>query len=341
MALPTPPRARRGAALAAALAVALLAAGTAPAGAQSAPTPPPPATAPAGESFEGRFVVERHGSGRPMILIPGLSSSGDVWRGAVERYAGSYELHVLTLAGFAGVPPVEPEDGAHFLEGQRDAIIRYVRARGLERPVLVGHSLGAFLAFWIAASAPDLAGPVVAVDGVPYLVALMDSTATPERMRPQAEATVAMFRSLTPDQMAAQGRLAVMGGITDSAHHGTAIGWSRTSDPATVGRAVAEMLTTDLRESVAAIRAPVLLVGAVGALPAGQRDGARRAYEAQVARVRDHRVVTADARHFVMLDAPDFLFTTMDEFLARHTADATRARGAEANAKSGVTEGGR
>ena len=41
------------------------------------------------------------------------------------------------------------------------------------------------------------------------------------------------------------------------------------------------------------------------------------AYEHQVAKVPNHRVVMADdARHFIMFDAPDFLWRTIDAFLA-------------------------
>ena len=51
-----------------------------------------------------RFQVT--GNGRPMILIPGLSCPGQVWDGTVARYKDRYEMHVLSLAGFAGVPRV-------------------------------------------------------------------------------------------------------------------------------------------------------------------------------------------------------------------------------------------
>lgn len=307
----------------------------APLAAQRAPTAAAaPATAAGGESFHGLFTVERHGKGRPMILIPGLTSGGSVWDGLVERYSDRYELHVLTLAGFAGVPPTS---APHFLAAERDGIIRYIREQGLERPVLVGHSLGGFLSFWVAASAPDLVGPVVAVDGVPFLVALNDTTATAASMGAQAASVRQMYASLTPDQMAMQGRMALAGMMRDTTHLAEAVEWSRTSDPVTAGRAVAEMLTTDLRDSVAAIRAPVLLIAAGGNLPDEQRETVRPVYEAQVARVPDHRVVVADAGHFVMYDAPDFLFRTMDDFLGSAAGGASRGGGAAGwPARSGV-----
>lgn len=260
------------------------------------------------------FAVKVEGSGPPMILIPGLLSSGEVWEGAVAHYRGRYTTHTLTLSGFAGVPPTGADP---FLAAQRDAVVRYIRDQKLDRPVLVGHSLGAFLALWVAATAPELAGPVVAVDGVPYLVTLGDSTLTPERMRPQAEMGRTMYASLTPEQVGMQTRMVLQTQVKDSLHRETVVGWSRASDPATAGRAVAEMLTTDLRGAVAAIRAPVLLVASGDGADEARREGVLARYRAQVAKVPDHRVVVAaDARHFVMLDDPAFFERQLDAFLA-------------------------
>src|ERR1043165_8333378 len=58
------------------------------------------------------FKVTVTGHGRPMILISGLVSDGAVWDGLVARYRDRYEMHVMTLAGFAGVPPVGAADYA-------------------------------------------------------------------------------------------------------------------------------------------------------------------------------------------------------------------------------------
>ena len=52
------------------------------------------------------FQVEVIGSGRPMILIPGLASHGDTWVSTAEHFATSHESHILTLEGFAGVPAI-------------------------------------------------------------------------------------------------------------------------------------------------------------------------------------------------------------------------------------------
>ena len=259
------------------------------------------------------FAVERIGRGRPMILIPGLLSGGEVWKSTVERYKDRYDMHVLTLAGFAGVPPLA---GETFLAAERDAIIRYIREQRLDKPVIVGHSLGGFLAFWIAAAAPEIVGPIVAVDGVPFLPALNDSTMTPEKAAPRAQQFRSMAASFTPEQLATQNAMFIRSRAKDSVHVPMAARWGRASDGATMGRAVAEMMTTDLRAELANIRTPVLLIAAGDGLTAEQQHAVRAAYESQVSRIARHRVVLAsNARHFVMLDDPAFLFSAMDDFL--------------------------
>src|SRR5436190_6728080 len=96
------------------------------------------------------FAVEVTGKGRPMILIPGLASSGKTWDTTVAHYKDKYECHVLTLAGFAGQPPIHLDS---FLQTVRDDIISYIRDDKLQKPIIAGHSLGGFVALWIAEQA--------------------------------------------------------------------------------------------------------------------------------------------------------------------------------------------
>jgi len=266
-----------------------------------------------GASTASSFTVTRRGSGRPMILIPGLASSGAVWDGVVDRFSSRFECHVLTLAGFASPPSSQVLS----LPRVRDELIAYVREQKLDRPVLMGHSLGGFLALWVAASAPDLIGPVVSVDGVPFLPALMDPSATPYSVRARADQMRALYASLSPTQLGGQSRLALGAMIKDAANVERAVSWSAASDPASVGAAMFELMTTDLRATVPSIRTPVLLLAAAEfAKDAAQRQTLLAAYEAQVARIQNHEVRLAErARHFIMLDDPEFLFGALQRFL--------------------------
>src|SRR5204862_7086820 len=121
------------------------------------------------------FQVKVTGHGRPMILIPGLSSSGETWDTTVARYKDRFECHVLTVAGFAGVPRIP----APVLDQVRDGLVAYIRKNKLNRPIVVGHSLGGFLALDLAARYPDLPARIVIVDSYPFLAGVMGMATTP------------------------------------------------------------------------------------------------------------------------------------------------------------------
>lgn len=114
-----------------------------------------------GQSNPTSFKIAIKGEGQPIILIPGLSCSGEVWHETVERYKKDYKCHVLTLAGFAGQPPIQSEK---FLETVCDELASYIRQQKLNKPIVVGHSLGGFVGMWLGAKEPDLVGALVIVE---------------------------------------------------------------------------------------------------------------------------------------------------------------------------------
>jgi hypothetical protein len=92
---------------------------------------------------------------------------------------------------------------------------------------------------------------------------------------------------------------------------------SSLSDPASVGEAMFELYTTDLRPEMAKVKAPVLMLaeGAFATTPEAQKTSFRR-YEAEIHSIPRHTVkMSLKSRHFIMLDDPAFLFKEMDDFL--------------------------
>jgi N-formylmaleamate deformylase len=262
--------------------------------------------------------VEVVGTGRPMILIPGYLSSGEVWKTTVDRFKDRYQIHVVTVAGFAGAPATASPG----LQNVRDAIIDYAVTKKLEKPVLVGHSMGGVLALWIAATTPDLPSAVVSVDGVPFLPALMNPAATAESAKPQAQQMKAIYASMTGTQLAAQTRMALGSMISAPADIEQATAWAAASDPATAGALIEDLMTTDIRGDMSRVTAPVLLIPALKAMSgdAAIMKNAVAAYERQVAPIRTHVTTPAHTLHFVMLDDPAFFLRTLEEFLATQTA---------------------
>ncbi|HEY2513970.1 MAG TPA: alpha/beta hydrolase [Polyangiaceae bacterium] len=258
--------------------------------------------------FQARsFSVRVVGHGAPMVLVPGLACAGAVWDDFVRHYQDRFELHVLTLAGFAGEKPIS----GPLLETVRADLADYIRDHVSGKPVVVGHSLGGALGFWLAEEAPERVAAVVAVDGVPFLPALTDPSATPEGMAPMAKQMAEGLAHAPPEAFRAQNRAVATSMVTDPAQVDRIASWGAASDQATVGGAMAELMTHDLRAHEDRIRVPVLLFAATQGAP-----GAAARYEAQIAKIPDHRVAVDDhSRHFLMLDDPAFLYSTLDAFL--------------------------
>ena len=258
------------------------------------------------------FRADVTGRGPAMLLIPGLNSSGAVWSGVVDRFKDRYTCHALTLAGFAGQPPLATPS----LAAIRDAILTYIDDHRLERPIVVGHSLGAFLAFWVASTAPEKVGTVIAIDGVPFLPALMNPSVTVDSIKVQAESTRKAMENASAELRGRQSALSLASMISDPAQVRIAESWAAASDPRTTAQSMMELMTTDLRSQVSQIKTPVLLVAAGALSNPAALPALEQAYERQIAGIARHKTVVAvKARHFIMLDDLAFLTATIEEFL--------------------------
>lgn len=260
------------------------------------------------------FSVQVIGQGRPVILIPGLMSSPDVWQPVVEALKANHQLHLVHLAGFAGKPAVE----GPLLPKVHDDLLQYITQQQLDKPVLIGHSLGAFMSYWLASSAPQHTGPVIAVDGLPFLAPIFTHTNSTQvrDVKAQAQRMQQFYRQLSHQRFVdsiAQG-LAIQ--ATSTEHQRQVLAMSRLSDQAAVGQAIQELLTTDLRSKLANISQPILLLGASGALPATAQPRAQTLYQQQLAKAPKAELrMNTHARHFIMLDDPDWLVSQIQQFL--------------------------
>lgn len=253
------------------------------------------------------FDVQVTGEGPAIILIPGVASSAAVWQHTIESLKDRYQLHVLTLAGFAGVKPIPMQNwGEGYLQLQQQAILRYIREQQLDKPVIIGHSLGGYLALALAAKAPEQIGAAINVDGLPALGALMaqNRASADGNARPQA--------SFDPMAMAKQM-------ASNESWQQQIVKDMYRSDGMTSGRVMGELMRADLRDVLPQIAVPVLTLGALqhGA-PYSTPEQVQKNYEAQLAKApkQYHRFAFArDAKHFIMADAPDWLQQQIELFL--------------------------
>ncbi len=103
---------------------------------------------PAGSpSFD--LAYERRGSGEPVVLLHGIGHHWQAWEPVLSILAASHEVVAVDLPGF-GASPRLPEGVSYELESVIPLLGEGLRALGIERPHLVGNSLGGLLALELA-----------------------------------------------------------------------------------------------------------------------------------------------------------------------------------------------
>lgn len=260
------------------------------------------AATPFPDAATARFSVTVSGEGQDVLLIPGLASSGAAWDGTVADLKNHYRLHVLTLAGFAGEPAGANAEG-DILAPSVEAIDAYIKANHLQKPAIVGHSLGGLMALMLAKAHPEDAGKLVIVDALPYAGVIFNPMATVEMVKPQAAAMrdgmiAAPAEAFKAQQTAGTARL-----VTSSADQAKVLDWSLTSDRRVLAESFYEDLTIDLRPDLAGIATPTVLIYPIA--PGEDAASTEAVYKSNYAAKPNMTFSRIDnSRHFIMLDQP-------------------------------------
>ncbi len=267
------------------------------------------------EAQDYSFDIQVTGKGKPILLIPGLGCHGAVWDETVKNIQSGYEFHVVTLPGFAGQTAIDTDA---YLETVGDELIDYLKARKLKRPVIMGHSLGGFLALYIGSTEPDLASKLVVVDGLPFLGGIQNPAATPESLKDMATMMRKNMETQTIEQYEAMQPMLLKSMMNSDEDIETVMEWGRQSDTKTVAQAMYELYQMDLREDLVRIKAPTLVLGAWIAYKSygSTRETTMNLYNAQFSKLKGYRLEMTDVgKHFIMLDDPSFFYTQVNQFL--------------------------
>lgn len=101
------------------------------------------------------------GHGRPLVLVPGIFSSHRALAPLALELRKQRRVVAFDLRGRGRAPL----DGPFGIERHADDLWRAIDALELERPLLCGHSLGAFVVATAAAARPAAAEALVLLDG--------------------------------------------------------------------------------------------------------------------------------------------------------------------------------
>lgn len=139
----------------------------------------------------------------PVVLVHGLTDSGMCWSGLVADLALSYDTVFLDNRGhgYTGLAA----DGTYTVEAMREDVRNLIETLELDRPTLIGHSMGGAVSSSFAAAYPELIRGVILVDP-PWIA---EALLTPERFREGYEgfySDLTQFKALTYDALITVGK---------------------------------------------------------------------------------------------------------------------------------------
>jgi len=259
----------------------------------------------AAEQRLSRITIRSVGEGAPVVLIPGLASAPSVYDGLATNIGAGHRLIFVQVNGFAG-SAAGPTD--NLLPGAVDELAGWLAANKIEKPAVIGHSMGGLMAMMLASKHPAAAGKLMIVDALPFYGMLFGPSATPDAIRPVVEQMRAgMVSGKVPVQVPPQMS-------NTDAGKAKILEWLKASDPKVVGEALVEDATTDVRPDLPGIKQPITVLYAV---PSSERAAITKAlYTDAYKGAPTAKLVAVDgSEHFIMLDQPARLATEVEAFL--------------------------
>jgi pimeloyl-ACP methyl ester carboxylesterase len=267
-------------------------------------------------AFESDYIsVRAEGNGPDIILVHGFACSPQVWSGLAEEIGSQFRLHFVAVAGFAGsaAPKVDPES---YQTNLRDEFARYINEKKLEKPTLVGHSMGGLASLLVASKESPKIGKVIVVDALPFFSLLFNPLATTEQVLPQSKALEKQVAGLDAYQFEQQAKSSVSILTKSDEKKEQLLKWSKESDRKVYAKYLSEMMAYDARPELKTIACPVTVFYSY--------DEAMRVPEAQLKLLYStayENLKTVSIKsvsgsfHFVMWDQPKDFYTMMKEVL--------------------------
>ncbi len=275
-------------------------------------------TAPPASGFASdRITVATQGAGPDVILIPGLTSSPEVWATTADALDDRYRVHLVHVNGFAGRAPGANAEGP-VSAPVAEEIARYIRENNLRQPAVIGHSMGGTIGMMLAARHPDSVGKLMVVDMFPWMGAMFGPPgSTADSVRPIADQIRNQWAAAPDGQVSPFVEQMVSSMVRTEGARPMVLGHTRASSNDVAANAFHELIVTDLRAELPNIRAPmtVLYVAPPNLpMPAAQYEGYMRASYTNVPSTRIVKI--DDSYHFIMIDQFDRFMGEVNAFLA-------------------------
>ena len=104
------------------------------------------------------LYYESHGGGRPLVLLHGGLGSGEMFGPVIAAFAAAHRVILVDLQGHGRTADIDRPLDVRFMADDVAALIAHL---GLDRPDVVGYSLGGGVALQTAIRHPERVGRVV------------------------------------------------------------------------------------------------------------------------------------------------------------------------------------
>ncbi len=256
------------------------------------------------------------GNGTNVILIPGLSSSRDVYAAEAKLLTANYRIHLIQIAGFAGDPAGRNATGP-ILAPVVEQLHQYIVTNKLQHPAIIGHSFGGLLGLMLADAHPEDVDKLLIVDSLPFSALAFAPEATVDVVTPQAVDMRDQMLAASPDVFAAMANQTAGVVVLNPDARKLIAANSIASDRTVMANAIYEELITDLRSKLATIKTPTTLLYPFDASAVGpdstRIDTVYTSAYSTMPNLKIHRI--DDSRHFIMYDQPAAFDKAVQAFL--------------------------
>jgi pimeloyl-ACP methyl ester carboxylesterase len=288
----------------------------------SAPAASAPATSqPAPVPFKPIPHVEKRGDGPiNMVLIPGLSCDWTVYDAFMKRNEHKYTMYAVTLPGFGGsdapAAPAKGQFGA-WLDNADAAIWKVVEDQKIDKPVVVGHSLGGHLALRIGAEHAQDLRAVIAIDGAPaFPFGMASATPNKDQRLTMAKQMAAMYANIPADQWAKNQGAMVAGMVTDPKRAAELAELCGKVPQTTTVQYMVDLVAADIRDQLPKLTVPTLVTPSAASRNPALLETNRAVWlDLMKGAPQATLAFFEDTRHFIIDDRPAELDLAIVEFL--------------------------
>ncbi len=258
--------------------------------------------------------VSVKGNGIPIILIPALGCSADMWSETIAYLPKNYTCHAVSIKGFGGLKPIKSKS----MTDVKKDICSYLKKNKLSNAILIGHSFGATMCIDIASSFPEFFSKLILVDAYSFPLEVFAPGISMELAEMEADKLMNSIMKMSETDFQNTQTEQLKNAVTNQDRFAQILDWQMKSDRTLFAEAMGSMLATDYRPSLKNIKIPSLIIGTWLAFAkfGFTLESTKKTFENQYENLVNHKIVMAEkGKHFIMFDEADWFRQQLELFL--------------------------